>query len=32
MEGKPIRALVLSGGGGRRAYECGAYKCLEEIG
>jgi NTE family protein len=26
------QALVLSGGGGRGAYECGVYKCLEEIG
>jgi NTE family protein len=26
------RALVLSGGGGRGAYECGVYKYLEEIG
>ena len=23
---KPVRALVLSGGGGRGAYECGVYK------
>ncbi len=29
---KPIRALVLSGGGGRGAYECGVYKYLEEVG
>ncbi len=29
---KPIRALVLSGGGGRGAYECGVYKYLEEAG
>ncbi len=26
------RALVLSGGGGRGAYECGVYKYLEEVG
>ncbi len=26
------RALVLSGGGGRGAYECGVYKYLEEAG
>jgi NTE family protein len=32
MDGNPTRALVLSGGGGRGAYECGVYKCLEEIG
>ena len=31
MNGKPKRALVLSGGGGRGAYECGVYKYLEEI-
>jgi NTE family protein len=30
MDGKPKRALVLSGGGGRGAYECGVYKYLEE--
>jgi len=29
---EPTRALVLSGGGGRGAYECGVYKYLEEIG
>ncbi len=28
---KPTRALVLSGGGGRGAYECGVYKYLEEV-
>jgi NTE family protein len=27
---EPIRALVLSGGGGRGAYECGVFKYLEE--
>lgn len=27
---RPTRALVLSGGGGRGAYECGVYKYLEE--
>jgi len=32
MESKPTRALVLSGGGGRGAYECGVYKYLEEVG
>lgn len=32
MKGDPKRALVLSGGGGRGAYECGVYKYLEEIG
>lgn len=32
MNGKPLRALVLSGGGGRGAYECGVYKYLEEAG
>ena len=32
MMTKPTRALVLSGGGGRGAYECGVYKYLEEIG
>ena len=32
MDDKPKRALVLSGGGGRGAYECGVYKYLEEIG
>jgi NTE family protein len=32
MNGNPKRALVLSGGGGRGAYECGVYKYLEEIG
>ncbi len=32
MDGKLTRALVLSGGGGRGAYECGVYKYLEEIG
>jgi NTE family protein len=32
MDGKPTRALVLSGGGGRGAYECGVYRYLEEIG
>ncbi|MBN1814208.1 MAG: patatin-like phospholipase family protein [Anaerolineae bacterium] len=31
MNGKTTRALVLSGGGGRGAYECGVYKYLEEI-
>lgn len=29
---KPVRALVLSGGGGRGAYECGVYKYMEEAG
>jgi NTE family protein len=29
---KPKRALVLSGGGGRGAYECGVFKYLEEVG
>jgi NTE family protein len=29
---QPKRALVLSGGGGRGAYECGVYKYLEEAG
>lgn len=32
MDSNPIRALVLSGGGGRGAYECGVYKYLEEVG
>ncbi|HEC36402.1 MAG TPA: patatin-like phospholipase family protein [Anaerolineae bacterium] len=32
QEEKPKRALVLSGGGGRGAYECGVYKYLEEAG
>lgn len=32
MESQSTRALVLSGGGGRGAYECGVYKCLEEVG
>jgi NTE family protein len=32
MDEKPTRALVLSGGGGRGAYECGVFKYLEEIG
>jgi NTE family protein len=32
MNGNPKRALVLSGGGGRGAYECGVYKYLEEVG
>lgn len=32
MDGNSIRALVLSGGGGRGAYECGVYKYLEEAG
>jgi NTE family protein len=32
MDDKPTRALVLSGGGGRGAYECGVYKYLEEVG
>lgn len=32
METNPKRALVLSGGGGRGAYECGVYKYLEERG
>jgi NTE family protein len=31
MKTKPKRALVLSGGGGRGAYECGVYKYLAEI-
>ncbi len=31
-EKRPKRALVLSGGGGRGAYECGVYKYLEEVG
>ncbi len=31
MSDNPKRALVLSGGGGRGAYECGVYKYLEEI-
>ena len=31
MKNKNTRALVLSGGGGRGAYECGVYKYLEEI-
>ncbi len=30
MKNKSTRALVLSGGGGRGAYECGVYKYLEE--
>jgi NTE family protein len=29
---KPVRGLVLSGGGGRGAYECGVYKGLHEHG
>ncbi len=29
---KPVRALVLSGGGGRGAYQCGVYKYMEEAG
>ncbi len=28
----PLRGLVLSGGGGRGAYQCGVYKYLEEKG
>lgn len=32
MDNNPVRALVLSGGGGRGAYECGVYKYLEEAG
>jgi len=32
MSDKIKRALVLSGGGGRGAYECGVYKYLEEAG
>jgi len=32
MAHTPKRALVLSGGGGRGAYECGVYKYLEEVG
>lgn len=32
MGGEITRALVLSGGGGRGAYECGVYKYLEEAG
>lgn len=32
MESQSTRALVLSGGGGRGAYECGVYKYLEEVG
>ena len=32
MEHQPRRALVLSGGGGRGAYECGVYRYLEEQG
>lgn len=32
MKEKPVRALVLSGGGGRGAYACGVYKYLEEAG
>ena len=32
METRSRRALVLSGGGGRGAYECGVYKYLEETG
>ena len=32
MKTRPTRALVLSGGGGRGAYECGVYKYLEEVG
>ncbi len=31
MGNKITRALVLSGGGGRGAYECGVYKYLEEV-
>ncbi len=31
MKDRVRRALVLSGGGGRGAYECGVYKYLEEI-
>lgn len=32
MAGKPVYGLVLSGGGGRGAYECGVYKGLYEHG
>lgn len=32
MKEGPMRALVLSGGGGRGAYECGVYRYLEEVG
>jgi len=32
MTHRPRRALVLSGGGGRGAYECGVYQYLEETG
>lgn len=32
MDSNPTRALVLSGGGGRGAYECGVYRYLEETG
>jgi NTE family protein len=32
MSDKSTRALVLSGGGGRGAYECGVYKFLELTG
>jgi len=32
MNSQPVRALVLSGGGGRGAYACGVYKYLEEQG
>lgn len=32
MSMRPVRALVLSGGGGRGAYECGVYKYMEEAG
>ena len=32
MSDEVKRALVLSGGGGRGAYECGVYKYLEEVG
>jgi NTE family protein len=31
METRSKRALVLSGGGGRGAYECGVYKYLDQI-
>jgi len=32
MAEKPVCGLVLSGGGGRGAYECGVYKSLHEHG
>ncbi len=31
MNAEPTRALVLSGGGGRGAYQVGVYKALEEL-